>query len=95
MLVCATRGELGEVPEGFLSDGETLTSVLPGSIGLATGPDGTKFVYQQLALGVGELVYGLGERFGPLVKNGQTIDQARPYVMLALGVGVHFDIFGK
>ena len=25
MLVCATRGELGEVPEGFLGDGESLT----------------------------------------------------------------------
>ncbi len=35
--------------------------------------DGT-FVHEQLALGVGELVYGLGERFGPLVKNGQTVD---------------------
>ncbi|GAA1758519.1 alpha-xylosidase [Agromyces humatus] len=32
------------------------------------------YVHQQLALGVGELVYGLGERFGPLVKNGQTVD---------------------
>src|SRR3954447_10116475 len=25
VLVCATRGELGEVPEGFLASGETLT----------------------------------------------------------------------
>lgn len=32
------------------------------------------FVHEQLDLGVGELVYGLGERFGPLVKNGQTVD---------------------
>ncbi|OII21806.1 alpha-xylosidase [Frigoribacterium sp. MCBA15_019] len=32
------------------------------------------YVSQQLSLGVGELVYGLGERFGPLVKNGQTVD---------------------
>lgn len=31
----------------------------------------------------------------PPYKNGQTIDQTRPYVMLALGVGVHFDVFGK
>jgi alpha-D-xyloside xylohydrolase len=31
-------------------------------------------VHEQLDLGVGELVYGLGERFGPLVKNGQTVD---------------------
>ncbi|MEU6779385.1 alpha-xylosidase [Nonomuraea angiospora] len=29
---------------------------------------------QQLALDVGEVVYGLGERFGPLVKNGQTVE---------------------
>ena len=39
--------------------------------GLAPSPT---YVHTQLALGVGELVYGLGERFGPLVKNGQTID---------------------
>ena len=34
----------------------------------------TSYVHEQLALGVGELVYGLGERFGPLVKNGQSVD---------------------
>lgn len=28
----------------------------------------------ELDLGVGEKVYGLGERFGPFVKNGQTVD---------------------
>ena len=32
------------------------------------------FVHQQLSLGVGELVYGLGERFGPVVKNGQSVE---------------------
>jgi alpha-D-xyloside xylohydrolase len=32
------------------------------------------YTHAQLSLGVGELVYGLGERFGPLIKNGQTID---------------------
>ncbi|WP_456283597.1 alpha-xylosidase [Microbacterium sp. JZ101] len=32
------------------------------------------YVHEQLALDVGELIYGLGERFGPLVKNGQTVD---------------------
>ncbi|WP_250445150.1 alpha-xylosidase [Actinotalea sp. C106] len=32
------------------------------------------YVHNQLSLGVGELVYGLGERFGPFVKNGQTVD---------------------
>ena len=32
------------------------------------------YVHEQLDLGVGELIYGLGERFGPLVKNGQSVD---------------------
>jgi len=32
---------------------------------------------------------------GPLYQRGETIDQSRPYVMLSLGVGVHFDVFGK
>lgn len=33
-----------------------------------------RFIHEQLALGVGECVYGLGERFTPFVKNGQAID---------------------
>ena len=32
------------------------------------------YMRQKLPLDVGELVYGLGERFGPFVKNGQTVD---------------------
>ncbi|MBB5789671.1 alpha-xylosidase [Jiangella mangrovi] len=32
------------------------------------------YVHEQLTLGVGELIYGLGERFGPLVKNGQNVE---------------------
>ncbi|MDB5213687.1 MAG: hypothetical protein JWO86_1614 [Myxococcaceae bacterium] len=31
----------------------------------------------------------------PRFKNGQTLDDARPYILLSIGVGVHFDIFGK
>ncbi len=38
------------------------------------GPHPRTFVHEQLELGVGELIYGLGERFGPLVKNGQTVE---------------------
>jgi len=33
-----------------------------------------RYVAEQLSLGVGELVYGLGERFTPFVKNGQSVD---------------------
>lgn len=32
------------------------------------------YMRQQLDIGVGESVYGLGERFTPFVKNGQTVD---------------------
>jgi alpha-D-xyloside xylohydrolase len=58
----------------FRAGDRTLTGAGGTSIGLATDPDGAPFVFQQLDLDVGEVVYGLGERFGPLVKNGQTVD---------------------
>ena len=52
--------------------------VEPGPVGNAragsAGPRSTRYVHEQLDLGVGETIYGLGERFGPLVKNGQTVD---------------------
>ena len=37
-------------------------------------PAGKAFMRQELALGVNEHVYGLGEQFGALVKNGQSVD---------------------
>lgn len=40
----------------------------------APAPSEATFIHEQLDLGVGELIYGLGERFGPLVKNGQTVE---------------------
>jgi len=36
--------------------------------------DSDAYMRQQLSLNVGELIYGLGERFTPFVKNGQSID---------------------
>ncbi|GAA1862287.1 alpha-xylosidase [Myceligenerans crystallogenes] len=51
----------------------TDTAVARGLTGL--GPDGvTSWVHEQLTLEPGEQVYGLGERFGPFVKNGQVVD---------------------
>ncbi|MCL3778230.1 MULTISPECIES: alpha-xylosidase [unclassified Actinomyces] len=35
---------------------------------------GGPFVYEQLSLSPGERLYGLGERFGAFVRNGQTVD---------------------
>ncbi len=36
--------------------------------------DASPYVKDELTLGVGEYVYGLGERFGSFVKNGQSVD---------------------
>lgn len=33
-----------------------------------------RFMLNEFSLSVGENIYGLGERFGPLVKNGQVVD---------------------
>ena len=37
-------------------------------------PEGKAFMRQELGLSVNEHVYGLGERFGAFVKNGQSVD---------------------
>jgi len=58
----------------FVADGRVLTTSTARSVGVITDADGRHFVREQLALGVDEHVYGLGERFGALVKNGQSVD---------------------
>ncbi|WP_306316551.1 MULTISPECIES: alpha-xylosidase [unclassified Streptomyces] len=54
--------------------GKQLTAVDRRGAAFATTPDGAHHMVAQLALGVGEHIYGLGERFTPFVKNGQTVD---------------------
>ncbi|MFC8126607.1 alpha-xylosidase [Streptomyces sp. NPDC057302] len=56
------------------ADGRRLTAVERRGTGFATAPDGSHHMIGQLALGVGEYIYGLGERFTPYVKNGQNVD---------------------
>ncbi|MEN0085018.1 MAG: alpha-xylosidase [Leifsonia sp.] len=58
----------------FSAGDRVLTSSGHKSLGHMTVEGDGTYVHEQLALGVGELVYGLGERFGPLVKNGQVVD---------------------
>ncbi|MCX5058894.1 MULTISPECIES: alpha-xylosidase [unclassified Streptomyces] len=58
----------------FTAGGRLLTSVGERGTGFVTDAGGRHFMLGQLALGVGESVYGLGERFTPFVKNGQTVD---------------------
>ena len=58
----------------FLAGGRRLTGSGWKGIGVVDTADGRSYVHEQLDLGVGEAVYGLGERFGPFVKNGQSVD---------------------
>ncbi len=59
----------------FLRNGQRITGSRLKSGGLAKDADtGRNHVYERLDLGVGEYVYGLGERFGAFVKNGQSVD---------------------
>lgn len=56
------------------AEGKALTAVERRGTGFATAPDGSHHMIGQLALGVGEYIYGLGERFTPYVKNGQSVE---------------------
>lgn len=67
------------------------------------------YMLSELDLGVNEKIYGLGERFGPLVKNGQTVDiwnedggtsselayKNIPFYMSSRGYGVFVNHPGK
>jgi len=57
----------------FYGSGKVLTENLSKSSAYMLDKANT-YIKEELSLSVGELVYGLGERFGPLVKNGQSID---------------------
>jgi alpha-D-xyloside xylohydrolase len=59
-----------------LAPGAPVAAEPAGVAGITTTglAEASAYLHTQLSLGVGELVYGLGERFGPFVKNGQTVD---------------------
>ena len=75
------------------------------SLAYLTMPDGTHRMKEELSLAVGELIYGLGERFTPFVKNGQSVDLVHedggtaseqaykniPFYMSSQGYGVWMD----
>ncbi|MFH8487660.1 alpha-xylosidase [Streptomyces longisporoflavus] len=56
------------------ADGHPVTSAGRKGTAFFTTGDGAHHMAGRLALGVGEQVYGLGERFTPFVKNGQVVD---------------------
>ncbi|MFN8413038.1 MAG: alpha-xylosidase [Anaerolineales bacterium] len=57
----------------FLGKNQLLTSSGWRAVGFVDTTDG-RFIHEQLNLGVGETVYGLGERFTASIKNGQVVD---------------------
>lgn len=57
----------------YLYNGRLLTSTGNRNLGYIIAPDGN-YMREQLALDIGEKIYGLGERFTPFVKNGQSVD---------------------
>ena len=63
----------GEWQYHFLRNGQVLTGSEPQAVALMIR-NGETFLREQLTLKPGEKVYGLGEHFGPLVRNGQSID---------------------
>jgi alpha-D-xyloside xylohydrolase len=69
-VVAPVQGEWGFT---FYRDDQPLTNSGRRAIGLFKR-DGKTYLREQLALNIGETVYGLGEHFGPFVKNGQAID---------------------
>ena len=57
----------------YLGEDKVLTSSGWRALGFVDTPDG-RYTHEQLSVGVGECVYGLGERFTAFVKNGQVVD---------------------
>ncbi len=92
----------------FRAEGRTLTRSGVKAMAMLDTPDG-RFLREQLDLGVDTYVYGLGERFGPVVKNGQVVDiwnedggtaseQAYknvPFLLTTAGYGIFVDHPGR
>lgn len=90
----------------FYRNGVEITKSTTKSSGYATDKQANKnYFFERLDLGVGELVYGLGERFTALVKNGQQVEtwnkdggtsteqayKSIPFYMTNKGYGVFVD----
>jgi alpha-D-xyloside xylohydrolase len=69
--VRVTKGDRWRID--FMDGNNVITNSADQAMGFVDTPEG-RFMLEQLNLGVGECVYGLGERFTPFVKNGQVVD---------------------
>lgn len=74
-LTCRVDRTPGHWGLEFISDGKRLTGTTDRSIAwMHDRNTGRSYMTEQLGLDVGECIYGLGERFGPFVKNGQVVE---------------------
>lgn len=64
----------GPFAMAFSWRGRPLTASTPGAHALVTVEGEGSYLREQLGLSVGETIYGLGERFTPFVKNGQSVE---------------------
>ncbi|MFC5465192.1 alpha-xylosidase [Lederbergia graminis] len=71
-----TSAKIGKQAWGieYFYDGKKITSSKNRAIAHITDADKNTYMREELNLGVGEYIYGLGERFTSFVKNGQTVD---------------------
>lgn len=58
----------------YLKEGELISSTGHRNLGYMKVEDDQNYMREQLSIGIGESIYGLGERFTPFIKNGQTVD---------------------
>ncbi len=68
------RMNIGSPQLEFWGGEKKLTYTAGKTTGMMHHRDGMDYLVTGLNLGVGELVYGLGERFTPIVKNGQSVE---------------------
>lgn len=92
----------------YYENGKRLTGLGERHMGYVSAPQGT-FMRVKLDVGVGEKLYGLGERFTPFVKNGQVVDiwnedggtaselsyKNIPFYVTSAGYGVFVNSTGK
>ena len=63
----------------FLRNGERITGSQVKNNGYVQDTNNQRnYMFERLDLGVGETVYGLGERFTAPVRNGQTVETLEP-----------------
>ena len=70
----ARVGRDGPWSVDFLAGDRRLTGSTVKAMAIIDTDDGRHYIREQLDLATDHFVYGLGERFGPLVKNGQSVD---------------------